>query len=310
MESVVEYCGEAKCHYTFLSVFSTQDHHITSSPHHPLQSVPDAAQTYCMECSMPECMSLILTVCATSDGVKFFSEAHDFTLEIPKGAIPKNERITLHVGVALFGPFQFPENLRPVSPLFWACVCGQRNFHFSKPVTISIPHFLNLESDQDIHCLRLTFLKARHNKNSKGLYELCTTDENATFQASNNFGVLETSHFCSLCIACIDTLECLNKTEFCMTSLLPKRVTAVGKKQPAFFFVTFCNLKTCLKKVDEFVDKNGLEEYELLRESFKFERSTKHVKHALEMVVTQPNHAEIGVIGKKQVRLSFYSDIH
>ena len=256
-----------------------------------------APSSYCGKCPMPDCMTLISTVSdITSNGVKFFSKSNDFTLDIPRGAVPENERLTLDMGVALFGPFQFPEGLRPVSPVFWVCVRDNSTFHFSKPVTVTIPHFLSLRSDEDVQSLGLTFLKAKHNKNMEGMYEFYETDGDMNFQASSVFGVLETSHFCSLCIACRDTLECLNKTQFCMTSLLPKSAMADGTKQDAYFFVTFYNLTTCLTKVDELIAEKGLGGHQKSQVGFHFKRFTK--KHALEMVITQPKH---GVLGKKQV---------
>ena len=260
----------------------------------------EAPSIYCGKCPMPDCMTLISTVSdITSGGVKFFSKSNDFTLDIPRGAVPENERLTLDVGVALFGPFQFPEGLRPVSPVFWVCVRDNSTFQFSKPVTVTIPHFLSLRSDEDVQSLGLTFLKAKHTKNMEGMYEFCEIDGAMKFQTSSKFGVLKTRHFCSLCIACRDTPECLNKTQFCMTSLLPKSAMAAGTKQDAYFFVTFYNLTTCLMKVDELIAEKGLEGHQKSQVGFHFKRFTK--KHALEMVITQPKHGKIGVLGKKQV---------
>ena len=283
-------------------VFTRQSPLQTSYLKHPKKALlkQEAPSIYCGKCPMPDCMTLISTVSdVTSGGVKFFSKSNDFTLDIPRGAVPENERLTLDVGVALFGPFQFPEGFRPVSPVFWVCVRDNSTFHFSKSVTVTIPHFLSLRSDEDVQSLGLTFLKAKHNKNMEGIYEFCEIDGAMNFQASSKFGVLETSHFCSLCIVCRDTPECLNKTQFCMTSLLPKSAMADGTKQDAYFFVTFYNLTTCLTKVDELIAEKGLGGHQKSQVGFHFKKFTKN--HALEMVITQPKHGKIGVLGKKQV---------
>ncbi|CAI8001530.1 hypothetical protein GBAR_LOCUS3210 [Geodia barretti] len=94
----------------------------------------------------------------SSKRVWYNDKSNNLRLDIPRGAIPAGENFTIDFGVALFGPFQFPEGLRPVSPVFWICVRDQRNFQFSKPVTVSIPHFLNLENHDEIQSLGLTFL--------------------------------------------------------------------------------------------------------------------------------------------------------
>ena len=84
-----------------------------------------------------------------------------------------------------------------------------------------------------------------------------------------------------------------------MTSLLPKSAMRAGEKQDAFFFVTFYNLTTCLTKVDELIDQKGLGGHQKLQNEFKFKRYS--MKNALEMVITQPKHGTIGVLGNKQV---------
>ena len=252
------------------------------------------------ECPIPEHnMTLITTLSdCTSEGRRFTDDVNDFSLEIPEGAIPEGERLTIDVGVALFGPFQFPEGLRPVSPVFWVCVRDNPNFQFSKPVTVTIPHFLHLENDGNIQSLGLTFLKADHNNNSDRMYEFQTMDGEMKFDPSQKFGILKTTHFCSLCIASRDRPDVLRRTSFCITSVLPKYAT-IGKKQNAFFFITFYNLNTCLKKVDELIKEKKLEHYEKTQLKFNFKRFTKNP--ALEMIVTQPKDGKIGVIGVKKV---------
>ena len=98
----------------------------------------------------------------TSGGRSYYDEHNDFRLEIPEGAILKGERVTIDIGVALYGPFQYPKGLRSVSPVFWACVRGCENFRFLKPVKITIEHCLRLDRHTDTHSLGLTFLKGDH----------------------------------------------------------------------------------------------------------------------------------------------------
>ncbi|CAI8056471.1 hypothetical protein GBAR_LOCUS30773 [Geodia barretti] len=186
---------------------------------------------------------------------------------------------TVDVGVALFGPFQFPEGLRPVSPVFWVCVRDNPNFRFSKPVTVTIPHFLNLENDDEIQSLGLTFLKAGHNKNAEGLYEFQPTEGEINFQPFQTFGILQNSHFCSLCITCRDNPEVFFKY--------------------AYFFITLYNLSTCLTKVDELIAEKKLEHYKKTQVKCKFKKFL--TKPALEIVTTQPTHGNIGVEGKTKI---------
>ena len=183
--------------------------------------------------------------------------------------------------------------------MFWVCVRDQPNFHFSKPVRVTIPHFLNLKTESDIQSLGLTFLKASHNPNSQQMYQFLPTDGDMNFEPLNRFGVLETTHFCSLCIACRDIPECLEKTTFCLTAVLPNNMIPVGKKMYGYFFVTFQNLKTCLRKLNELIDRKNLNGYETSRVEFNFEDCDKDA--ALEMLIAQPSNGVIGVRGREKV---------
>ena len=248
----------------------------------------------------PCCMTLISTLSdCTEEGREFTDVANNFSLEIPEGAIPEGRRLNIDVGVSLFGPFQFPESLRPVSPIFWVCVEDQRNFQFSNPITVTIPHFVDLKNDVDIESLGLTFLKADHNKNSEGQYEFKALGGEMDFKSE--CGVLRTTHFCSLCIAAKDTPRTLKNTQFCITAVLPRFSIPVCKRVDAYFFVTFLRLNTCLKKVEKLIEKiPGTEkQYRIKKVPFKF--CTEPKDPSLEMICSDPSHGQIGVAGKRKV---------
>ena len=215
----------------------------------------------------------------------------DFSLEIPE-EVKETDIPPIMLGVALSGPFQFPEGLRPVSPVFWVCVHDNPNFQFSKPVTVTIPHFLDLENDGDIKSLGLTFLKAEHNKNSDGLYEFQPTSGEMDFRSFAKHGILQTTHFCSLCIGCKDKPEALEKTKFCITSVLPNSPIPTGKKTYAYFFVTLRNLETCLRRLKEIIKGMNLVGYEVKTEPFEFNSGQDP---ELEIVITRPTTGRIGV---------------
>ena len=250
-------------------------------------------------CTLPQHFTLISTLShCTSEDKMFTDEANDFSLEIPEGAIPEGERLTVDVAVSLFGPFQFPEGLKPVSPVFWVCVREHRNFKFSKPVLVNIPHFLNIEDDDDITSLGLTFLKADHNKNSEGLYEFKQTPGEMDLKTTKRLGVIKMSHFYSLCLTSKDIPKCLEKALFCITAVLPKFSVPIGKKAQAHFLITFLNLKTCLYKVKDIVESMDLEGYCTKQRKFQFKASTTA---AIEIVISNPCCGMIGLDGSQKV---------
>ena len=260
------------------------------------------SQLMCMTCGTPDYITLTSTLCqCSSKRLVYIDEANDFSLEIPEGAISEGTFLKVDIGVALHGPFQFPAGLRPVSPIFWVCVRDKPDYQFSQPVRITIPHFLNLSSIHDIQSLGLTFLKADHQMDSQHMYQFKPTEGEMKFEPLMKYGVLKTTHFCSLCIACRDTPECLEKTTFCITALLPNAAIPVGKKLDGYFFITFLNLQTCLIKVDELVAKiQERESYERIVQSFDFHTKT-HQDPALEVTITQPRQGKIGLKGNRRV---------
>ena len=238
----------------------------------------------------------------TNDGMFYVDDDNDFSLEIPEGAIGRaNKSLTISVGVALQGPFQFPEGLRPVSPTFWVCVHSEGNFQFSKPVTVTVPHFLNLKNDDDIQSLGLTFLKAQHNMNSQGMYVFQQTDGKIDFKTLGKHGILKTNHFCSYCIACRDIPMCLQRATFCITAVLPNGFIPVSIQTYGYFFITFQN-QTCLRRLRQLVQKMNFDEMEL-QDTFEFQIGMDG-EAALEISITQPRCGRIGVAGGSTVCLS------
>ena len=199
---------------------------------------------------IPKWFSPVATLSqCTHDGRHYHDEANNFSLEIPEGAIPEGESITIDIGVALYGPFQYPQGLRPVSPVFWLCVRDNKRFHFSKPVTVTLSHFLNLKDHDDIQSLGLSFLKGDHEMNLQQMYNFQSAEGDIVFQPLQMYSMLQTIHFCSLCISSRDVMESLQKASFCMTAMIP---CTFSFDQPsfAFFFITF-EQATCLNKLDE-----------------------------------------------------------
>ena len=156
--------------------------------------------------------------------------------------------------------------MRPVSPVFWICV-RQTNFsHFLKPITITLPHFLSLKLDEDIQSVELTFLKAQHEMNHNQMYEFQPAEGKECFGSFKKSGVLETTHFCSLCIACKDTMEAIKMATFCVTAVKPC-VIPVGESH-VDFYITFL-LSTCLTKLNEQL-QTSLHAVERYKKPFQF----------------------------------------
>ena len=134
------------------------------------------------------------------EGGEYTSEADEFQLIIPEGAIPKSTQVTIEFGVSPygpFGPFEYPDNYRPVSTNVWFCATPP--ITFLKPVEIKMPHFAN-SSDED-SCKSLAFLKAQHIQKGKKVFQFSKTDGKTSFTPQTSSGSLYTNHFCVYCTA-------------------------------------------------------------------------------------------------------------
>ena len=203
---------------------------------------------------IPACFTPVATLSQfTHKGGYYCNDHNDFVMEIPGGAIPEGERITIDIGVALYGPFLYPEDLKPVSPVFWLCICDQKDFHFLKPLKVTIPHCLNHESHDDIESLDLTFLKGDHELNPQQLYQFQQATGYAHIEPLKRSGMFQTTHFCSLCILGKISQRAIQKAMFCVYAAIP---CTMSPREPAYvyFFVTFL-LSTCLETLKKQISK-------------------------------------------------------
>ena len=96
-------------------------------------------------------------------GCNYYNPRHDVGVKIPEGAIlPSEGKIDIEFSVAMYGPFKLSDgtSVRRVSPVVWLCVQQDGFSGFQKDVEITIPHFLDLSTeDADAY---LKFLKADH----------------------------------------------------------------------------------------------------------------------------------------------------
>ena len=248
---------------------------------------------------IPTCFTPVATLSqCTHDGRWYYDEHNDFGLEIPAGTISEGESITIDIGVALYGPFQYPEGLRPVSPVFWVCVRDRKDFQFLKPVKLTIPHCLNLNSHDDIESLGLIFLKGDHEMNPQQMYQFQQAEGDVLIEPLKKYGVIKTTHFCSQCIAGQVTEELMKKASFCISAVLP---TTISGTESAYFFITFL-LKSCLDVVYKQISKDTtLQGHE--RQNINFQFSSDREEKVLEIVLPQslPGKWEIGLKFKNKV---------
>ena len=176
--------------------------------------------------------------CCYSGGI-YHNLLHGVTLRIPEGAIPTGQTWEISIGVCYSGNFKFPDCLSPVSAIVW--LCNSPNADFLVPIEVIIPHFLDCEATDDAQHMGIRFLKASHISTVKEI-PFISVDGEVDFTLLKNKGILQTRHFCFLCISAPDVPTILERQMLCISCAVPR---LIGSYSDVYFFVTYM-LPTCL----------------------------------------------------------------
>lgn len=85
-----------------------------------------------------------------SKGKQFVSPDDGYAILVPPGAIAKGKTVTFKYGVVSdgpFGPFEFPDGVRPVSAIL--SLHPTTEDPLLKPIEIALPHFIHCESQDN-----------------------------------------------------------------------------------------------------------------------------------------------------------------
>ncbi|KAL5489550.1 hypothetical protein EMCRGX_G018655 [Ephydatia muelleri] len=77
-------------------------------------------------------------------------------LEVPPGAVPCDQPVTLRIGVSLYGPFPLPNGRRSISPVVFLSTSSP--VKLLKPARLTVPHFLDVArmtaAEMGVVCLK------------------------------------------------------------------------------------------------------------------------------------------------------------
>ena len=181
-------------------------------------------------------------------GLEYTNEDHDITLRIPPEAVSAGEKIRFEIAVAMYGPFIFPDNSQPISPILWCCI--EESSTLKKPFQVVLPHFLTGLTKEKASLHDLAFAKANHlnltdgsiKKGQKSYsFQRCEVTPRFTTSGGRSFGILTTDHCCFFCLQAdklpdLDAGYCLARIE---SFISPQR-------SEVHFAAVYC-LPSCLK---------------------------------------------------------------
>ena len=177
-------------------------------------------------------------------GGKYHPPEDGYSLTVPKGAISeKLGSVSIQCGVmpyGPFGPFKYPDGMKPVSPIVW--FCSTSNVTFQKPVEITIPHCLDCDNEEDSQSL--AFFKASHivSNSVPRIFHFKEAEGVSSFPPNTSCGVLHSEHLCFYCIGSKDK-DITNRANFCLITAKP---VCFHSRSRIYFCLTYL-LKTCIK---------------------------------------------------------------
>ena len=261
----------------------------------------------CEQVSMivPECIQPTATLeNCTSDGLEYRDPTNGFILSIGEGAIAEGDRLTIDIGVAMYGPFSYSEGTRRVSPVFWMCVRENASYKFIKPVKILIQHFLTIRSDEDTTAMKLSFAKASHRQNYQKENRFHKVHDIQGFKPRTRYGTILTYHFCYQCIVAKISELTVRNTNFCLIGTVPNTFV-YDRTMYVFFYVTFF-LDKCLETVRRQIaasDELSHCEYSETKVQFQFEEVGGPPAITIHLPQALPGGWKLGLEFKKKVKL-------
>ena len=154
------------------------------------------------------------TIEVNENGCTHTDDRHGFSITFPPGCLEPNLRITLTIGVMMYGPFQFPDDVTPVSPLLW--VFGDtEDVRLLKNATIVLPHCLDID-EKDKRGVEILFMKASPNHfSNKGMYMFESMGKTTILDGHK--ASLFTRHLCSICLAAEVSDSVKEQIQYCIT---------------------------------------------------------------------------------------------
>ena len=184
----------------------------------------------------------------TYDGLEYADDVHDITLRIPKGAVTVGQKIHFEVAVTMYGPFRFPENMQPISPILWLCLL-EEDSELLEPFQIIIPHYLTGITKDKYQYHQICFVKACHNESVfendqiNYIFHQCDTKPQFASYGGKSFGILISKHCCFYCLLANSTKETVRDSEYTLSRV----ERCPGPQTNEIYFLVTYFLSSCLK---------------------------------------------------------------
>lgn len=187
----------------------------------------------------------------THAGIKYQDDKLGLCVIFPEGAIPKNCKLCLEVGMSLFGPFKFPMNTTPISPILM--LCPQEDISLQKPFSVTLPHIIDKATEGDVEAMGIGVVKANHTAEAylgtQKQFSFEDTDSKVVFEQirqfedenSKEYATFSLTHFCFISLRINESmkLEVRKRKSFCIGPFYPTRISVTTPVLTFHFPITY-----------------------------------------------------------------------
>lgn len=152
-------------------------------------------------------------------GGKYTIDDHGIVLRIPKDAIAVGDNIEFEVGIAIHGPFKFPEVLKPISAMMWLSVSNTSSFTFKRQIEICFPYYLKL-TKRDLCSDKLGFMMTDSETDGNDLVFKEKDRKQVVYHQAYATVSVESFSSCYLCL-CAPESVIARRTQFSLTPVMP-----------------------------------------------------------------------------------------
>ena len=175
-------------------------------------------------------------------GKRYSDSSLGLCIDIPEGAVPEGSLLQLEVGMCLYGPFKFSDDLYPISPILM--LCPQTDIKLNQSIKVTLPHIMKDVTNETVKELGIQVVKADHASLVFGntcIFNNVIGDSNPLVHNKDGKGYVTFSlqHFCFVCVRTVHKFEDVECGGYCICPLLPTLRDNVFKS-PCDIFYHLC----------------------------------------------------------------------
>ena len=183
----------------------------------------------------------------SSKGKQYHDISLGLCINIPEGAVPEGCLLQLEVGMCLHGPFKFPDNQYPISPILM--LCPQTDIKLNRSIKVTLPHVMTNES---VGTLGIQVIKADH----AGLIfgDTCSFDHIfgdsshlAHIKDGKGYITFSLQHFCFVALRTASTCGEAERAGYCLCPLFSSQSNILLPNNFTFYLCVTYFMDACFE---------------------------------------------------------------